>query len=61
MRTYGVPGVDAAVVGVFDERECLVFIQYPGLPVLRAVGHGAEDNFGDLEAGFPESSKQSVS
>jgi len=56
-RTYSSPGVDAAVVGVLDEREGLVFVQYPGLPVRSAVGHGTEDDLGDLKTGLAESAK----
>lgn len=49
-----VPGVDAAVVSVFDEWERSGFVQHPVLPGGGAVGHAAEDYFGDFEAGFAE-------
>lgn len=51
--SYGIPGVDATLVSVLDEWECLVFIQHPVLPFVGAVGHGSQDDFGDLETGLP--------
>lgn len=47
-----VPGVDAAVKGVLEDGEGLVLVEEPGLPVLVAEAHAAEDDLGDLEAGF---------
>lgn len=49
-----VPGVEADVVGVLEEGESGGFGEDPGLPVGRAEGHGAEDYFGDFEAGGAE-------
>lgn len=51
---YRVPGVDAALVSVLNQRESLVFIQDPVLPVLGTVGHGSKNDLGDFEAGFAQ-------
>jgi hypothetical protein len=35
-----VPCTDADLVGVLKQREGLLLVKYPSLPVWRAVGHG---------------------
>lgn len=55
MKAYSVPGVDAALVGMFDQRERFILVQNPILPFPGAVGHGAQDDLGDLETGVSQS------
>ena len=49
-----VPGVQADFVGVLEEGEGGGFVEDPFLPVGGAEGHGAQDDFGDFEAGCAE-------
>jgi hypothetical protein len=44
-----IPSVDATLVGVLNQRKSFILIQNPVLPFLGTVGHGAQDNLGDLE------------
>lgn len=49
-EVYGVPGIQANFVGVFEEWQRLLFIENPFLPFLRTVRHCPQDHFRDLEA-----------
>ena len=40
---------------MLEQREHLVLVQHPLLPLGAAVGHGAQHDFGDLEPGITES------
>ena len=57
IRVGDVEGVDAGVVGVLEDGEGLFLVQDPGLPVLVAVGHAADDDLGDFEAGATDSAR----
>lgn len=52
---YRIPGVDAALIGMFDQREGFILVQDPVLPFPGAVGHGAQNDLGDLETGVSQS------
>lgn len=39
---------------MLEQRERLVLVQHPLLPLGAAVGHGAQHDFGDLEPGITE-------
>ena len=49
-RTYRVPCVDAAFVRMLEEGQAFSFVQDPRLPFRGSITHGAQDDFGDLEA-----------
>ena len=53
--TYRIPGVDTTLVSVLDQRKGFFLVQNPVLPLLGTVGHGTQDDLGDLEAGVSES------
>lgn len=48
--THRVPGVDTLLVGMLDQRQGFLFIQDPVLPLLATIGHGTQDDLGDLQA-----------
>lgn len=50
----GIPRVDPPLVRVLEQRQGLVLVEHPLLPLPGAVGHGAQDDLGDLEAGLAE-------
>jgi hypothetical protein len=58
-RTYSIPSVDTALVGVLNQGKSFILVENPVLPVLGAVGHGTQDDLGDLETRVSES-KQSA-
>src|SRR5882724_7913580 len=50
----GIEEVDAELDGAPEERAALLFFEDPLAPFLRPVGHAAETDAGDLEAGGAE-------
>lgn len=56
-RTYSIPGVDTTLVGVLNQRKRLVLVENPVLPVLGTVGHGTQDDLGDLETRVSKTEK----
>jgi len=50
LDAYRIPSVDAALVRMFKKRQAFGLIQDPGLPLGRAVAHGAQNDPGHLEA-----------
>ena len=53
-----VPGGDAGLVGVLEERQRGLLIQHPVLPFRRAVAHAPDNDLGDLEAGLAEAARE---
>lgn len=51
---YRIPSIYPALISMLDQGQCLVFIKNPVLPLACAVGHGAENDLGNFEAGFAE-------
>lgn len=39
---------------MLNQRQCFILIQNPVLPLAAAVGHGAQNDLGDLQARVPE-------
>jgi hypothetical protein len=50
VHVRGIPGVEAAVVSRFEEREGFLFVDDPRLPLWAAEAHGAEDGVRDAQA-----------
>jgi hypothetical protein len=50
----GVEEVDPVLDGGLEERLGLLVLQHPGPPLGRAIGHAAEAEAGDLQAGFAQ-------
>lgn len=44
-EVYCVPGIDAALEGVLEQRQRFILVRDPWLKCAGAVGHGAEDDF----------------
>lgn len=59
--TYRIPGVNAKLVGMFDERQRLLLIQDPVLPLLATITHCTQDDLGDLQAGVSKAVIVSIS
>lgn len=51
VRVHGcrIPGVDAAIIGCFEEFECFVLFNHEGNPLRGADGHPAEDWGGNAQ------------
>lgn len=49
-----VPCIDALIERVLENWEGFILVQEPGLPVLVAEAHAAEDNLGDFETRFSD-------
>ena len=51
-EAYSIPRINTTLIRMFQQRQRLVFIQDPWLPFIGSIGHGTENDFGDLEAAF---------
>lgn len=52
--TYGIPRVDADFVRVLEQRQTLLFVEDPFLPLWISIAHRTKNHLRNLEAGFPE-------
>lgn len=56
--TYCVPSIYAVLVGVLKDGQCGVLVQNPGLPLVAAEAHGAQDDLGHLQAGLAQATQR---
>lgn len=51
---HRIPGVDTLLVRMLDQRQGILFIENPILPLLASEAHGTQDNLGYLQARLSE-------
>ena len=59
-KTDSIPSVDATLVGVLEQRQAVLLIQHPWLPLVASIAHSAQNDFRDLEAGLAQAVPLSV-